>query len=1187
MALFAVPAAIALALVCVPLLVKLLDRNAGWPLSILFLAVAGYVAAHAGPVLHGEVITASRPWVVDLLPGVPSAAGSADVRFALRLDALSFFFTELALLIGAVVFIYSTRYLHRGKRIFSFYTMMTAFMLSVLLLFLSDDVALLFIGWELVSLASFLLIARAGSSGEAGASRTLLLTFAGGLLLLAAIGVMVAVTGTTQLSLILTSPIWEDNRTLLGVVALLVALAGFSKAAQLPFHFWLPEAMAADTPISAFLHAAAVVKAGIYLLLRFSGIFNGVPAWHLVLITTGMTTAIMGAGYAMQKTDLKKLTAYSTVSQLGWIVATIGVGTPFAIVAAVVHTAAHALFKSSLFMLVGVVDHQAGSRDMRRLGPLWNRMPFTFGSAVIAAASMAAIPPTFGFVSKEGMLEAFLEAPLPSAGVILLLIAAAFGAFLTFMYSVRYVFGAFVDGPKDESATVEASPSLWIPAALPGVLSLPIVAVMHHADYPLDAMAAATGVGSAKTHLALWHGINVPLGISAAVLLTGALGIAYRKRLFAWISPLRLGVSTGVDLLNSALRASSRWSHYVSKPAESLSPNRHVTWIFLMLITLGMFAVLGPGRLAGLSTLEPRQPGIDRIGDLVGLVIVAGAVVGIVSTRSRMASIVLVGVAGAGTTWMMLTLGAPDVAQTQILVEFAIVAFMMLVARHQPRLYLREGQNRAKFASAISVLVGLVTFFGVWLLIGRHPRPDIALWYLENTQEISGGNNIVAIILVEFRAFDTLGELGVLGMAGVVIAAIIRSIPKSPVPGYGPGSTSELFRPKGATRFPDVHKIPELAPFYSKYLRSTHLNSIPTRLTLSALLPVLAVFSAVTVWRGHQEPGGGFLGALIAATALLVWYMGQSTSRTIGGPDLGYRLIGGGILLSLGVGLMGYAKGSFLAPIHGYVAGVHLSTSLLFDMGVFAAVLGLVIVSVNFMGARERPGAEVPERYGREDRDAVPATPGTSSAPGTRRVDSPGSSRGSSQGSALSASTGVTSRSSSDADQGASPQVRLHRPRFLGRYRPSVPDPGRGTRTSGGRSSSGVLLGTSSQPRELATAGVGAASASRGSSDSAAHQRELASTPATSAARRTATRDSAELSDQERLHREEREAAKRPPAHTSESKDSSQGTNARVINGKGTNTEGADPQSGPRPVVPPTARTETPTNRLKPGGSPA
>lgn len=968
MALLAVPVTIAVALILVPLLVKTLDRNAGWPLGLTFLALAGYVIKHADPVLNGETATWSVTWIQNFLSGA-GGAGNASVGAAstgnstaldlsLKMDSLGLFFTLLALLIGAVVFIYSAAYLHRGDKIMSFYVLMTSFMLAVLLLVLADDVALLFIGWELVSLASFFLIARSGSGGEAGSIRTLLLTFVGGLFLLAALGIGVVTTGTTDLTAMLHSPAWDGQDVRLAIVAVLIALAAFSKAAQIPFHFWLPEAMAADTPVSAFLHAAAVVKAGVYLLLRFSGLFEGVMAWHTLLIVIGMTTAIMGAVFAIQKTDLKKLTAYSTVSQLGWIVATIGVGTPFAISAALVHTAAHALFKSSLFMIAGVVDHQAGSRDIRRLGPLWRQMPFTFVSAVIAAASMAAIPPAFGFVSKEGMLTAFEDAPLSNVGVIVLLVAAGIGALATLVYSARYVLGAFVDGPKDVSHVKEAPVNLWLPAVLPGVLSLPVVAFMGIFDETIDQVVEATGLGHAHTHLALWHGLTVPLGISVAVLVVGLIVVIYRRPLLQPLEGKRLGVATGAEMITAFIERSTKFGRAFGRLANSVNPNRHVVWIFSMLILLAGFALLGPGRIEGLADLSPRVEGIDNVVDLVGLVIVGLGVLAMIGTRSRLASVVLVGIVGVGVSWVMLTLGAPDVATTQLLVEFCVVVIMMLVIRHQPRLYLREGANRTRFATVLAVLVGLVTFLGSWLLIGRHDKPEIAQWYLEKTPEISGGNNVVAVILVEFRAFDTLGELSVLGMAGIVIAALIKSIPRSPVPGYGPGSTAELFRAPGSTRFPDVHKVPELAPFYSKYLRSTHLNSINSRMTLYPLVPILALLSAATFWRGHQAPGGGFVAALIAACGIFMYYLAQARAKKMFTDQVAYTFVGAGMAMALITGLIGYISDGFLAPIHGEILGQHVSTSLIFDGGVYLAVLGLVVIVINQMGGRERPGTD-------------------------------------------------------------------------------------------------------------------------------------------------------------------------------------------------------------------------------------
>lgn len=965
MTLIVVPVVLAIALALTPVLVKALDRNAGWPLAAVFLGVAAYVLSHAGDIIDGEDAVFSATWAEGIVPG--ASGDGANLDFALRMDSLGMFFTLLALLIGSAVFAYSARYLHRGEHIMNFYVLMTGFMLSVVLLFLADDVSVLFIGWELVSLASFFLIARAGHTGEPGAVRTLILTFTGGLSLLVALGISVVATGTTSISGIIASDVWGQNASLTTIVAVLVALAGFSKAAQLPFHVWLPEAMAAATPVSAFLHAAAVVKAGIYLLLRFSGIFSDVLVWNLMLIIAGMATAVMAAVFAYQQTDLKRLTAYSTVSQLGWIVATIGIGTPYALAAAVIHTAAHAMFKASLFMVIGVVDHQNGSRDIRELGSIWRRMPATFTAAAIAAASMAGIPPTLGFVSKEGMLESFTESPLVPSWEIVLLIAAGIGAVATFMYSAKYLIGAFIDsGSAVDTADVvpvdevkEAPVSFWLPAAIPGVLSLPVVLFLTTMDSPLDSVVGSIGAGESHSHLALWHGFGIPLYITIAVIVLGVVLVALRHRAYTdWMEDHRLFPVTGNELIAFTLRMASRWGRLVSRLGNTLSPNAHLLWIFVMILVLTVAAFFGPGGLEHLGELPPRVDGIDNLTDMAGLFIMFLVTMAIISTRSRMGSVVLVGVAGAGVSWIMLTLGAPDVAMTNLMVEFIVTVFLMLVVRHQPRLYLREGENRTKFAVTLAAIVGLVVFVGVWLLIGRHDRPELAMWYINESPEVSGANNTVAAILVEFRALDTLGELSVLGMAGIVIAAIVSSVPKSPVPGYGPGSTAELFRKEGSTKFPDVHKIPELAPFYSKYLRSTHLNSILGRQVVWPFLAVLVVYSAVTLYRGHQAPGGGFLAALMLALGLVFWYLVQPNAKRIGGADLGYQFVGGGIILALLTGLVGFFEGSFLAPIHFYIGSEHFSSSLFFDGGVYLAVIGIVIIVLNSLGGRDRPGAQ-------------------------------------------------------------------------------------------------------------------------------------------------------------------------------------------------------------------------------------
>ncbi|GMA41617.1 proton-conducting transporter membrane subunit [Mobilicoccus caccae] len=375
------------------LLGEVMGRAAGWIVAAGMLAVAGGLTSVWLGRGETSAVTESVPWI----PAI-------GVSLALRLDGLSFFFGLLVLVIGAVVLSYCARYLHGGGHGI-FYALMTFFGAAMVGLVLADDLVVLFVMWEFTTLCSFLLIARSGPAGTEPAIRTFLLTVAGGLCLLVAVAVAWVTTGTTSLSAVLVDPVWTQRPDLTAAVAVLVAIAAFTKSAQFPFHGWLPDAMVAITPVSAYLHAAAMVKAGIYLLLRFSTLFHDVSVWNALLISVGLTTALMGAVFALQRHDLKGLLAYSTVSQLGFIVATIGIGTTYAIAAAVVHTAGHALFKAALFMSVGVIDHQAGTRDMRDLTGLARTMPVTAVVMTLAAASMAGLPPLFGFVSKEAMFK--------------------------------------------------------------------------------------------------------------------------------------------------------------------------------------------------------------------------------------------------------------------------------------------------------------------------------------------------------------------------------------------------------------------------------------------------------------------------------------------------------------------------------------------------------------------------------------------------------------------------------------------------------------------------------------------------------------------------------------------------------------------------------------------------------------
>ena len=942
---------------------RLLGRAAGWPLAALYLLSAFLLLPSAGAAVDGRDTLVRIPWVP-----------ARDWTLDLRPDPTGVLFAFLALVIGAVVLIYSTAYLDRtdvdgGRRShYGFYQLMTLFTVSMLGLVLTDSLPVLFVCWELTSLASFALIANSGRAAYGSALRTLLVTVFGGLCLLAAVVAVVVHTGTTSVSGALESLAAEGSTPFVSAVAVLVGLAAMTKSAQWPFHFWLPDAMAAVTPVSAYLHAAAVVKAGIFLLLRFSPAFADVAVWNTLLVCAGMLTAVMAALFALQKTDLKQLMAYSTVSQLGWIVAAIGVGTPVALAAAALHTLAHALFKSGLFMLVGVVDHEAGSRDIRRLGPLWRRMPWTFGGTVLGAAAMAGIPPTLGFVSKESMLTAYGEVPGGPVAVVALLAAATCGAVLTVAYSARIVLGAFVDGPRDVTHVHEAPVRLWLPAVLPAAIGLPLAFVAYVVDSPLTAIASSLP-GSAHgadhdgyhAHVTLWHGPTVELGLTVLILLVGGLMVWRRRQVSELLEDRRLLPFTGAEQLERLARSFGTAGRALVRPTASDSPSRHAGALVATVVAFGLG--VGAWTVTG-STLPPRVPGLDRPIDVILLVVITVAVVGLCAAPSRIASVVLMSAAGIAVTIQMFALGAPDVGLTQLLVESLTIIMFMLVLRRLPGTFIKPSSRRRRWSIVLAVASGVAASSAAFVFTARRERSALGEYLLSNSYEITGGHNVVNVVLVEFRALDTLGEVSVLGMAGVAILAVLHSIrPSALDPDVSPAVALPLW-------------IREPSPAAAAALADSDRNTAPLRRLSVVVTPVLLVVSAVLFLRGHNAPGGGFIAALVASCALALVYLSKAQDDPLSGAARPVHLVAAGLLLAGMTGMGGYALGEFLEPAHVDLAGNHLSSAMVFDLGVFCGVLGLVVTAFNTLGtgalhpfvdgagASERPGPRFPLRRG-------------------------------------------------------------------------------------------------------------------------------------------------------------------------------------------------------------------------------
>ncbi|QOC91065.1 hydrogen gas-evolving membrane-bound hydrogenase subunit E [Micromonospora craniellae] len=881
----------------VPLLTRWLGRNAGYPLAVGYLVAAGLLLTRLPTILDDRYVALGWQW----LPGL-------GVDAALRMDALGMVFALLALGVGALIMAYCPRYLSVDddgqERV---YVTMTLFAAAMLGLVLADDLLVLFVFWELTSILSFVLIGQGGRPAATGpAVQALLVTVAGGLALLTAIVLLAVHVGTTSLATLVAEPERLSGGPGWAAGALIV-FAAFTKSAQLPFHFWLPGAMVAITPVSAYLHAATMVKAGIYLLMRFSAVFGGTSAWDLTLMSVGLLTAIVGALLALRQYDLKALLAYSTVSQLGLLVGVIGVSTPAADAAAILYTVAHALFKATLFMLVGIIDHQAGSRDVRELSGLHRVMPVTVWLTALAAMSMAGLPPTIGFVGKEAIFESLGE----TRGVGW--VAAGFGVLasvLTFAYAARLVHG-MIEGPTRQRRLREPSWAFLAPAALAAVTATvlgPAVAVLS----PLVERAAdAARPEGTPPYLAFWHGFTPALGLSAATVLLGTLMFVGRVR----VDRLLRAVPTTPPFAELAERGRQRLlkaGAVVARPAHAAGPAPYLVRPLLAVVVLAACAAVLPG-VAPLPHVDQARPG-DWL--LVGLLVTTLA--GLLAARSALAAIGLTGVVGLLLSAWFLTVGAPDVALTLMLVEVLTAVVVMLALRQQPDRLAPVGRRwSVTAAAALAVATGVAAAAGTAALTGRGEPSGPGRWYLDRAEELTGGANVVNTILVDFRALDTLGEAVVLA---VVALGLVRL------------GGDRRVRPDAADPAED---------------------DVVLVLAYRVLAPVMLVVSALLFLRGHEATGGGFIGALLAGTAVGLGQLAHPGGAPLLGRLPAVPLVAAGLLIAVGAGAAPLAVGEPLLTPLGLSTPdplPTLSTALLFDLGVYLMVLALVVAAVRRLG---------------------------------------------------------------------------------------------------------------------------------------------------------------------------------------------------------------------------------------------
>jgi multicomponent Na+:H+ antiporter subunit A len=748
--------------------------------------LSGFGAALLAPFLTRR-LQGQTPWVLALVPGALTvyflflmplaAAGDAleatftwvpvlGIDLALRADGLSLIFALLISGIGMLVVIYAGGYLKGDAHLNRFYAWLLAFMAAMLGVVLSDNLLLLYVFWELTTLTSFLLIGYESEREQARAAalQALLVTGAGGLALLGGLILLGQAAGTYQLSAILAQGDAVRASGLYPAILVLVLLGAFAKSAQFPFHFWLPNAMEAPTPVSAYLHSATMVKAGIYLLARLSPVLGGTEAWTYAVSITGGVTMVVGAYLALTQTDLKRLLAYSTIGALGMLTFLIGLGEPLAFEAAMVLLLAHGLYKGAMFLVAGAVDHETGTRDVSQLGGLRGAMPVTAAASGLAAISMAGVPPAFGYLSKELFYEVALHyQPWVVASAVLV---ALFTVYVAFVAGV----GPFWGGPpRSPKPAHEAPASLWLGPSILALLGIFFGALPQTIGPGLVAPAASAALGQEiEVHLKLWHGLNLTFVLSMLTLLAGAVMFLAQNQLRSALA--RVVSPFGMDTL---YQASLAWLNVLARGQTRILQNGYLR-IYLLVIVSTTVALAGFTMVWLEGFHMPETVTIPTFYEVSFGILILAAALAAIRSRSRLGAVAALGVTGYSVALIFLIFGAPDLAMTQFLVESLTVILFVFAFYHLPHFKTLTTAGPRLLHATVSLLAGGLMTALVLSAVEVNLYPPISDYFAEYSLSLAHGRNIVNVILVDFRGTDTLGEITVLAVAAVGVIALLK-----------------------------------------------------------------------------------------------------------------------------------------------------------------------------------------------------------------------------------------------------------------------------------------------------------------------------------------------------------------------------------------------------------------------------
>jgi multicomponent K+:H+ antiporter subunit A len=926
-----------------------------WLAAAVATSCAVLLARYYPQMLAGEVVSVSVDWLPQF-----------GLTFGLRLDGYAWMFAMMVTVIGALVVIYARYYMSPADPVPRFFSFLLAFMGSMLGVVLSGNLIQLVVFWELTSFTSFVLIAYWYHRPDArsGARMALTVTAAGGTCLLAAVLMLGHIAGGYELDDVIAATRSIQAHALYPWIVVLLLLGAFTKSAQFPFHFWLPRAMAAPTPVSSYLHSATMVKAGVFLLARMWPVLSGTDLWFGVVCGAGLASLLLGAYAATFQRDMKGVLAYSTISHLGLITLLLGMNSTLALVAAVFHMLNHATFKASLFMAAGVVDHETGTRDLQRLGGLYHAMPITATLAMVAAAAMAGVPLLNGFLSKEMFFAETMFAGEELWVRIALPAVATVAGMFSVAYSARFIRQVFFGPAAQDLPRTPHEPTrlMLLPSATLVLVCLLVGTLPGRTVGPVLHLATRSILGDELMptySLAVWHGLNTPLLMSAMAFLGGVVihvVLTRRGHPIGVLTPLfrRFDGKRAFAVARVSLVRLS------TQLVRIMSSTRLQTQMALIVLAVIISALVATGEQLGVD-ITAQLAQVDPAFALVWLVGGACAIGAAFQAKfHRLAALIMVGCAGLVTSLTFAWFSAPDLALTQVSVEVVTTVLLLLGLRWMPkrlpmdlpnRNSMRARARRARDAT-LAVLAGLGMAMLAYAVLTRPAADGIREFIVENALPMAGGQNIVNVILVDFRGFDTFGEITVLGIVALTIYKLLRRFRPAPEVMTTSTEKRDPGRIPADPRDP-VPKGPLLVP------------AVLGRL----LLPMACVVSVFFLLRGHNAPGGGFVGGLVMATGFIAQYLVNGTlwveSRMRIHPQY---WIGGGLLCAAGAGMLAWAASRpYLSalvwePTLPLVGKLHLSSVLIFDLGVYLLVIGtttLMLIALAHQSLRsQRRSAE-------------------------------------------------------------------------------------------------------------------------------------------------------------------------------------------------------------------------------------